>query len=193
MNSALDKIISAMANSQVHQYATPGLTSSLVGGNGCGTLRLFESDRDTREWITPHSHRFDFACLVLAGEVENILFVRGYGPRLNRFAEGKLRPVSGGLGHYEVVRIGDWAGYGEVSTTYKAGDIYSMQAKEIHTIRFSRGARVLFFEGPNISTESVFLEPYSNGKVVETFRTQPWMFERAPLATTTLAEAAEET
>jgi hypothetical protein len=168
-------MVKAMTSNPVSQYVLPGLTSSLVG-EGRGHVRLLSSERASREWVTPHSHRFDFVCLVLAGEVENILFVpSGFA---DRFAKGTVRPVDGGLGKYEVVREEGSCGYEEHSTTYKAGETYAMKASQIHSIRFSRGAEVLFFEGPDVSDVSVFLEPFSNGKTIRTFETAPWMFER---------------
>jgi hypothetical protein len=179
----LKAVAKAMAHSPVHQYVVPGLTSSLVGGPGHGTVRLFESDRDTREWVTPHSHRFDFACLVLAGEVENLVYTRSIDPGggSNAFAVGTCRPLYGsvrGLGEYEIVHGTTGQQFIEGSNTYVAGDVYAMKHDEIHSIRFSKGAKVLFFEGPEVAQESVFLEPFSNGKTIPTFKVEPWMFER---------------
>jgi hypothetical protein len=169
-----------MARSRVANYATPGLNSWLVGGEGRGKVRLFKSDRDTREVITPHSHRFNFTCLVLEGEVTNIIFEHVYGerPGANAYAMGKLKAVEGGLGHYvyEPGEVERW--FIEKATTYKAGDTYKMSYPEIHTIRFGRGACVLFFEEPELTQVSTVLEPWSNGKRVPTFMTHPWMFDK---------------
>lgn len=173
---ALNAATGGMTHSVVRNYVTPGLTSSLVGGPGHGCVRLFESDRDTREWVTPHSHRFDFTCIVLAGQVENIEFT--LSSRGDAYARGVLRPVDGGLGQYEAVHGEVGETYAETTRIYAPGDTYSMLHSEIHSIRFSRGARVLFFEGPNVSDTSVFLEPYSNGATVRTFAVQPWMFQK---------------
>ena len=171
--------VSGMLHSSVRNYATPGLTSFLVGGGGRGCVRLFTSDRATREWVTPHSHRFNFTCLVLRGSVENILFERlpWETEATNRYALGRVRPIDGGLGRYETIREDGWAWYIEKSTTYQVGDTYSMEAEQIHSIRFSRKAEVLFFEGPEVAAESFFLEPYGDGKAVPTFEARPWMFE----------------
>jgi hypothetical protein len=182
---SLQKLIDSldqMKHSPVRNYVTPGLTSSLVGGDFSGTVRLFSSDRDTREFITPHSHRFNFSCLVLSGSVENILYVPHYqiseeGPG-NLFAEGILRPKGEGMGQYEVVHGTEPKWYREEVSHYHAGDVYGMTYSEIHSIRFSRGAKVLFFEEPPSGEDSVFLEPYSDGRVVQTFAVQPWMFDR---------------
>lgn len=175
---AFANIVHSLAHSPVRNYATPGLTSKLLG-EGKGKVRLFVSDRDTREWITPHSHRFDFACLVLAGKVEQILFTRCAPDGGNAYAIGTLKPVTGGLGKYEVVRDEAWGYFTETSRVYKAGDGYSMTSDEIHSIRFSRGAKVLFIEGPEVAAESVILEPCTTtGKLIQTFETKDWMFEK---------------
>jgi hypothetical protein len=174
----ISAIVSAMVSDPVYQYVTPGLTSFLVGAEGRGRVRLFVSDRDTREWITPHSHRFDFACLVLKGEVQNILFEKSPVPWGNDYALGRLRPVEGGMGRYEIERPEEWANYVEKTTVYGPGNSYSMNRDQIHSIRFGKGTKVLFFEGPNVVEESVFLEPWSNGKRVETFNVAPWMFQK---------------
>jgi len=180
---ALLKALKPMLHSRVRHYATPGLTSCLIGGNGHGKVRLFLSDRDTREWITPHSHRFDFTCLVLAGSVENILFTRAtyYGyPNSNLYMTGTIRPKDGGLGGYDIARGGIAEPWVESATKYSEGDTYSMTHRQIHSIRFSRDAIVMFLEGPEVSETSVVLEPYSNEELVPTFETASWMFKRAP-------------
>jgi hypothetical protein len=178
--SPLLRLAEDMASSPIKNYATPGLTSWRVGGNDHGQVRLFTSERDTREWITPHSHRFDFACLVLAGHVDNITFTRSDTPAgANRFALGVLEPVEGGLGKYILNRDGDRAWFREHTQRYGVGDAYEMASEEIHSIRFSKGARVLFFEGPIVRSTSVVLEPVGeDGVVVPTFDTKPWMFRR---------------
>ena len=186
------RTIASMTHSEVRNYVLPGLGSFLIGGvEGKGQVRLLSSDRDSREWVTPHSHRFDFACLVLDGWVENILFLEGFGERPNRYGRGTLHPVAGGLGRYELVREDKPVAFGEAATVYKAGEVYSMSASQIHSIRFGVGARVLFFEGPNVKDYSSILEPYSEGKTVPTFVTAPWMFEGAPLPIST-ASAIED-
>lgn len=172
--------ITSMKHSGIRNYVTPGLTSWLVGGEGHGKIRLFTADRDTREWVTPHSHRFDFTCMVLAGSVTNILFSRtGRRDQGNAYAVGILRAPTGGIGAYEF-RSGEEVGhFDENSYVYSTGETYGMRHHEIHSIRFSRGAVVLFLEGAEVTTESVVLEPWSDGRRVPTFATQPWMFDRS--------------
>lgn len=179
MNTAsLKDIVDSMVHSPVRQYVLPGLTSLIVGGDGHGMVRLLDSDRDTREWVTPHSHRFDFSCLVLEGEVENILFQQFPGmANPNHYSAGTLSPVEGGLGKYKLERSGIPQLYAEVATWYHGGEFYSMKSNQIHSIRFASRTKVLFFESPNVSETSVILEPYSNGKVIETFQAKDWMFD----------------
>lgn len=55
-----------------------------------------------------------------------------------------------------------------------------MDAHQIHSIRFLRGAEVLVFEGPEVAHSSVVLEPWAYGERVPTFKVEPWMFRRKP-------------
>lgn len=171
------QLIKKMGHNEVDNYVLPGLTSSLVGGFGYGRVRLFSASRETREWVIPHSHRFDFGCLVLHGEVENILFEPGRGQAYGR---ATIRHNQGDrFGMYTVERHADeTVHYTETATKYGVGQAYCMTAKQIHSIRFSETARVLFFEGPEITNESVVLEPWCNGGIVPTFETASWMFQR---------------
>ena len=96
------QLIKKMGHNEVDNYVLPGLTSSLIGGFGHGKVRLFSAERETREWVIPHSHRFDFGCLVLHGEVENILFERGAG---QVYAETTIRHrPNSPFGTYDVER-----------------------------------------------------------------------------------------
>jgi len=52
-----------------------------------------------------------------------------------------------------------------------------MKHDEIHSITFSKGAKVLFFEGPQVSDKSVIIEPIINGQTVSTYDVAPWMFK----------------
>lgn len=171
------EFLDKMKHSPVRNYAIPGLTSWLIGApteHGC--VRLFECSREHHEPITLHSHRFDFECHVLAGHVRNVLwtpFAEGKG---DRFMETCLI-YRGGIGHYDTEKNGIDTYQGS-SYLYKAGSNYSMKADEIHSIYFSRGAKVLFFEGPTITDSSIILEPYVDGEVIPTFKVEPWMFKR---------------
>lgn len=165
-----------MTHSPIRNYALPGLTSSLVAGAGHGCIRLFECSRDHQEEITPHSHRFDFQCWVLSGEVRNRIWSQSWQDGADHFMVSTLT-YGGACGSYEVAHKGvERFGYSDA--IHKAGDCYSMTAREIHSIHFSRGACVLFFEGPNQHDTSVILEPWVNGEVVPTFEVRPWMFKK---------------
>lgn len=167
-----------MKHSPVRNYAIPGLTSWLIGAptvHGC--VRLFECSREHHEPITPHSHRFDFECVVLAGSVRNILWTPVADERRGDRYQSSRLIYRGGIGHYAIDKDGIDT-YEGTAFAYRAGDSYSMKADEIHSIYFSRGAKVLFFEGPTIADESLILEPYVDGEVVSTFKVEPWMFKR---------------
>jgi hypothetical protein len=156
----------------IHNYATVGLSSHLIPE---GAVRLFEAERETTEFITPHSHRFDFVCVVLAGSVTNTTFER---LPLHEAEDWVPRKLKGHLGNYKLTEPSHPAQYIRATKTYSRGAFYGMLHNEIHTIHFSKGAKVLFFEGPDVTTETTILEPVSRGKVVETFKVQPWMFSR---------------
>jgi hypothetical protein len=167
VNEDITKAVWAMAHSTLRNYIAPGLTSYLIGGEGHGKVRLFHSDRD----------RFDFTCLVLKGSATNILFQRQWGNDGDLYAPGTLKRRAE-FGDYEYVPGEKAETFIEKAYTYGVGETYSMKANQIHSIRFARGSEVLFFEGPEVADSSIVLEPWSNGKRIPTFVTQPWMFER---------------
>lgn len=173
------QMVQRMAHNPIRNYVTPGLTSALVGGAEFGKVRLFSCDRDTRDWVTPHSHRFDFTCLVLDGTVLNMLYTScARSDTSNRFAVGTLKAPEGGLGDYAYEPGTTYEWFEERRELYRVGDTYSMTSDQIHSIEFNRQARVLFFEGPEVTRESKVLEPWSDGARVPTFETRSWMFER---------------
>lgn len=68
-------LLQSMQHSPLGNYAgLPGLTSHLIAKSDHGCVRTFSSPRYTEEHITPHSHRYDFTCLVLRGYVENTTY-----------------------------------------------------------------------------------------------------------------------
>jgi hypothetical protein len=168
-----------MMHSPVHNYAIPGLTSWLIGQpSAAGTMRAFTCEREHQEPITPHSHRFDFQCWVLAGSVKNRTWRRSYDHDrdADEFHETILR-FGGEFGRFarEPAGVGKWR-YSDA--VHAAGSCYSMPADDVHSIYFSRGAMVLFFEGPSTSDTSLIIEPVCQGRHVPTFKVEPWMFER---------------
>ena len=170
MSVPLD-VIKALRVNTLHNYALPGLSSSLLQN---GKVRLFESCRSTEEFITPHSHRFPFACLVVQGLVQNTLWVEA--------AEGDEYQISelhygGEAGKYSVVEK-DVRRFKSAKREYFPGSWYAMEAKQIHSIRFARDTVVLFFEGIDESQTTEILQPVVNMNVIPTFKTEDWMFQK---------------
>ncbi len=167
-------MLAAMKHSPIKNYIVPGLTSWLIGEpSPKGATRLFECSRDHQESITPHSHRFDFQCWVLAGKVTNRVWTYSdYGGDL--YTQTNL--VYGGEpGQYERVRRGIDR-YTYTDEVHKADDWYSMTADQIHSVYFAKGTQVLFFEGPTKMDHSLILEPHVDGKDIPVFKVEPWMF-----------------
>jgi hypothetical protein len=176
---AAEAVIGQMLHSPLQNYIAPGLTSFLCGGEAHGKIRVLHSDRDQREFITPHSHRFDFACIVISGVATNVIYERAQpSQETNAFAVGTLKRKQE-FGDYEFCAGEGPSHFREIRSTYEAGSFYAMTADQIHSIYFTRGATILFLEGPEVSPESVVLEPWSNGRRVPTFETREWMFQRA--------------
>lgn len=173
-------LLQAVRHSPVHNYVIPGLTSWLIGApSPNGVVRLFECSRDHQENITPHSHRFDFQCLVLAGEVRNRVWKEHPGVAGDLYQRTRLT-YDGSIGRYtsEPLNVRRFVYADDV---YLPGQWYSMQAHEIHSIYFARNTVVLFFEGPPKSDSTDMLEPWVDGEVVPTFEVKPWMFKREAL------------
>lgn len=175
MNSLI-KHLNEMKNNTIKNYVLAGLDSSLIGGEHSGSVRLFEKDLNQLDNVTPHSHRFHFSCLVLCGVVENIIWTVSNEKSNDAFEKRKIT-YAGEPGEYTITKKVEIKRYKPDSTLYGAGEVYSMTAREIHSINFSKGAKVLFFEGPQISNNSFILEPVRrDGSVVRTFQKQPYMF-----------------
>lgn len=179
--NTIRQAIKPMQHSALRNYIIPGLNSHLIGGGEFGKVRVFEASRSARDFVTPHSHRFDFTCIVLAGVVRNTIYREQHmisqGEAWCMSAIGQVCGADG-ITRYEHERS-DKASYWAPETMgYATGQSYSMTFKEIHSIQFDRGTQVLFFEGPQKVERSCMLEPWVNGKVVPTFKTEFWMFER---------------
>lgn len=176
---AIIEAVQPMLCSRLDNYIVPGLVSHIVGGEHKGKVRLFSINRTATDFVTPHSHRFDFTCLVLKGRVQNTIFVEG-GETGDEWCVSTISQVCGPNGLLDYVHKRDdkptrWT---QDTRTYEAGDTYSMRYDELHSIQFARGSKVLFFEGPQVTNESRMIEPWVGGQVVPTFRTEPWMFRR---------------
>jgi len=167
-----------MAHSPVRNYVIPGLTSWLIGEpSEHGTVRMFHSERQHEESITPHSHRFDFQCWVLEGTVRNRIWTETYFTGGADMYHRSILRYEGAMGQYrkEKLDLGRWT---PMDTIYQAGSCYSMSADQVHSIYFSRGCRVLFFEGPTEHDSSYVLEPYVDGEAIDTMEVKPWMFRK---------------
>jgi hypothetical protein len=142
-------------------------------------VRLFTASRSARDFVTPHSHRFDFTCLVLSGRVLNTIYRPG-SETGEEWCTSTIGQVCGADGIMNFVHKRSdvptlWC---QETQEYAPGATYAMKYDEIHSIQFHRGTQVLFFEGPAQIDHSVMLEPWCGGKVVPTFKTEDWMFER---------------
>ena len=175
MNPDVIRHLVSMRKSPLHNYIVPGLTSWMIMDNGnLGKVRMFDCTREQHELITPHSHRFDFTACVIEGGVENTLWT----------------PSSDG-DDYQVTRTTYLNEPGKYESelwqrdkfttdviAYDSGEWYGMKFNEIHSIKFHKGAKVLFFEGPAKVDCSYVLEPVVDGEHMKTMRTEPWMFKR---------------
>lgn len=165
------KIIQEMKSSKVSNYAIAGLDSYLLEN---GKMRIFECSRNHQDQITPHSHRFDFACLVLKGTVINKIWTECDEKQGDLFELSRLF-YSGIIGSHSKEPDGrSW--YNFRSKVYNAGDVYSMKAEELHSINFSKDSVVLFFEGCQDLDESYIIEPVVNDQVIPTYENKPYMF-----------------
>jgi hypothetical protein len=167
------KMLEAMKHSPLHNYAgVPGLTSWMIGTGAKGNVRLMECSREHHEAIIPHSHRFSFVCQVLAGTVMNVLWEPN--DEGDEYAVTEML-YDGAPGSYTRASV-ERGLYRARKDVYTEGDTYSMEADQVHSIFFSRGAKVLFLEGEQTTTCSVILEPVVNGVIVPTFDVKEWMF-----------------
>ncbi len=175
MNEADIGNILRMRENPLRNYIVPGLTSWMIGAAGKkGCVRLFESEREQQRDIAPHTHRFDFSCLVLRGQVTNKLW--GHSASGDEFELNRITYL-GKPGSYKKEFV-ERVRFDHTDTVYKAGDFYRMASDEMHSIVFSRGALVLFFEGPEVTDTSFMIDPVSGGEVIPTSDTAPWMFKR---------------
>jgi len=168
---SLIQILEAMKSDTLYNYVIAGLDSSLLNN---GKVRYFENSRRHQDQITPHSHRFDFVCLVLTGQVVNRLWNPLQSGRGDLFQVSQLN-YTGEVGHHKVTTLRQES-YSYNDCVYVEGEVYSMQSDEIHSIIFSPGAKVLFFEGPTIANTSVILEPVVRGRVIKTYEKRDYMF-----------------
>jgi hypothetical protein len=176
-------VLLKMGNSPIRNYVIPGVTSALLGAPAAdgSVVRLFESAREQVESVTPHSHRYGFAAVVLRGWVDNVIWRQAWAHDADFYVETPLR-FGGASGAYTRGESLEPKRFARTETRYEPGESYSMAAHEIHSIWFSRGAVVLMFEGPHVADESVILEPWVDGEVISNgAKVEPWMFKRGAL------------
>ena len=162
----------SMRQDTLHNYVTMGLNSSLLT-NGC--VRHFHQTREQTSVITPHSHRFDLMCLVLSGVVTNTLYFSSMEGDKYQVSEQVYKDI----GKYRILDTKYVDRFILRPTVYRSGEWYSMNYNEIHSIWFSKGAQVLFFEGPTVTDASYFLEPMDEYENVDrTLKTEEWMFRK---------------
>lgn len=178
--------IQKMKHSPIHNYAVPGLSSWLIGETSeAGCVRLFECSRNHQEPIIPHSHRFDFHCVVLEGVVHNTVWtVRNASGAVAQSMEDLFMlsdlEYGGECGKYRATPKNPVLATRTTKVHAAGGSTaqYSMRANEIHSIVFAKNTKVLFFEGPKVQDISQILEPIVNGETVHTFQVMPWMFKK---------------
>lgn len=176
MDTVLIEALASVKHSTIRNYGIPGLHSSLLNAEAQqGMVRLFECSHSHQAPITPHSHRFDFQCLVLTGTVTNRTWTKNSSG--STYLESRL--IYGGeAGSYQGKEPVNTSRYAYTDAHYVAGDVYGMRAEDIHSIYFSEGAQVLFLEGEQRQSTSVILEPVVDDELIPTFKVEPWMFQK---------------
>lgn len=164
-------VAKSMQHNTIHNYIAPGLDSHLIGSaEGKGAVRMFENTRAQNFFITPHTHRFNFACCVLRGQVRNTLYVRDrvYG---DRYAVSRYIKATKSLDP-------DWYRdqFSPELHIHNEGAWYTMRWDQYHSIEFSPHALVLFLEGAFKTPVSYVLEPMDGDKKLNTFAVNDWMY-----------------
>ena len=154
---------SADRSTRIVNHVEHGLDSTLLSK---GLFRIFEANYETQVRL-PHSHKYNFACLVLKGSVLNRVYKpienNKYKENNELHAEYCVAIQTGTLGDYKFNKQHRQA-FEITEKLHGEGDWYQMTHEEIHTIRFSKGALVLFIEGPAVTDQVEVLFPYaSNG------------------------------
>lgn len=172
------QMLMTMAHSPVRNYIIPGLTSWLIGSpHKNGRVRLFYNERNHSETVIPHSHRYPLYCEVLEGHVTNTIWARSKVKNdANDFYRiSKIFPEDG-FGKYRV-EFFDTGWFYSVEQKYYKEQTYHLEAATIHSIKFSKGAAVLIFEGEQESESSSIIEPISDNVAIPTFKVEDWMFK----------------
>ncbi len=178
----LSSVLNSAKVNKIANYIIPGLDSYLFKK---GNVRLFECSREHQESVVPHSHRFDLVCIVLTGYVTNIMWTEDFmdGAQQRDDCEYDLfqssyieKKACYSFGQYQKKKDCS-ARWRKTSTRFDSGDVYILKYNEIHSINFSKGAKVLIIEGEERCSKSRVLEPIVDGKVIPTFEVKDWMFQ----------------
>lgn len=157
----------------LENYILPGMISTELARPAIGGLiRLFHMTREQEYEITPHDHRFGFKCAVLDGCVTNRVYKvdtchKDHATHVTVPYDPSTHSLNEALAKHARANFHE--------ATYNSGDWYQMEHEQFHAIRFSRGARVLFIEGPEEKSEGSCLLPYINGRICNTFLWRDWM------------------
>lgn len=168
----------AFQDSTISNYVVPGLESVSLGRSNGFHVRMFHMTAHQMMHITPHSHRFNLLSFVLAGTVEHHVYEKESDGYENRPVAYKLAILSqkGKFGEYET-ELHSNGMFLRYEAVHKAGDSYFLNAAEYHSVIFSKGARVLIIEGPEVNEPEV-LVPLVKNTVCSTLFTADWMFKK---------------
>lgn len=168
----------AFQDSTISNYIAPGLESISLGQSNGFHVRMFHMTAHQMMHITPHSHRFNLLSFVLEGQVEHHVYEKVSDGYENRPVAYNLAILSqkGKLGEYET-EIYSNGMFRRYEAVYKTGGSYFLNADEYHSVIFSRGAKVLIVEGPEVNEPKV-LVPLVKNAVCSTLFTADWMFKK---------------
>lgn len=137
----------------IKNYGVVGTHSSLIVQ---GRTRVFQAVEESH-FVLAHNHASDLFCVVLKGEVYHNVF--------EEHPQGKPYLVCEQTGSF-----GDYQYQGTVTknfirnyNAYEAGESYSLDAAEFHTISFAEGTTVLIVEGEPKGLKREVLFPMIDG------------------------------
>ena len=137
----------------IKNYGVVGTHSSLLAH---GRTRIFQAVEESH-FVLAHNHASDLFCFVLKGEVYHNVF--------EEHPQGKPYLVCEQTG-----ALGDYQYQGTVTknfirnyNAYEAGESYSLEAAEFHTISFAEGTSVLIVEGEPKALKREVLFPMIDG------------------------------
>lgn len=144
-----DVHMETVVSNSFRDYHVRGFDYICIKRSAVETVKLYFFDGDVSkipEVVNPHDHRYDFKTTVIAGKSQNVWFseasvsqaAKDVGTVFNRFAYET--PLLGGEGF-------TWVGETRLVETqrksFKPGHHYSMNYREVHTIRMMENETVL--------------------------------------------------